>query len=425
MCRSIRPLLPATAKVDREPPLGSAQKRKQRPLACEACRSHKTKVLLSLAKKKTLFEVLTRLQCTSERPTCGACLTRKTSCRYVETEARKTKRKYEDLQKHRSAHEDLVSLMRTLPEQDAVELFRRVRAGGDLEATLNHVRDGDLLLQMHLVPETRLRYELPYSRDIPALLIASGSPYLDSMIHEAALQRVSHSHIPHTTATGSEQRVPPEGTVSTYMSPYVKPYHAAVFAEPRLETARPSDWTNVSKDDVLMRNLLAAYFTHEYHSWPVFHKDHFLEDMASSQKEERRTSCCSSLLVNVTLAYACVSQLIKGMVNVLITLYSYAVSKFRIVSSTGNQKLLDTDLSLRQKGSGECRLSVASTADSCRSRLHYSCTLFTIPTAWTRLGVFTACKVLPSLKTPNINFSRSAKGRFLSIFRLNTTQMPS
>jgi hypothetical protein len=287
--------------------------------------------------------------------------------------------------------------MRTLPEQDAVELFRRVRAGGDLEATLNHVRDGDLLLQMHLVPEIRLRYELPYSRDIPALLMASGSPYLDSTIYEAASQRVLHSHILHTTVTESEQHVSPEGT-STYMSPYVKPYHAAVFIEPRLETVRPSQWTNVCKDDVLMRDLLAAYFTHEYHSWPGFHKDHFLEDMASSQKEERRTSCCSSLLVNVTLAYACVSQLIEGMVNVLITLYSYAVSKFRTVSSTGNQKLLDTDLSLRQKGSGKCRLSVASTADSCQSRLHYSCTSFTIPTAWTRLGVFTACKVLPSLK---------------------------
>ena len=147
-----------------------------------------------------------------------------------------------------------------------------------------------------------------------------------------------------------------------------------------------------------MRDLLAAYFTHEYHSWPVFHKDHFLEDMASSQKEERRTSCCSSLLVNVTLAFACVNQLIGGMVNVLIILYSYAVSKSRTVSSTGTQKLSDTDLLPRQKGYGKRRLSVASTAESRQSRLHCSCTSFKVPTAWTSLVFSTACRVLPSLK---------------------------
>ncbi|KAL5400416.1 hypothetical protein PMIN03_012393 [Paraphaeosphaeria minitans] len=238
----LRPLLPATTKVDRGPPLGSAQKRKHRPQACEACHSHKT-------------------MCTGERPICGACLTRHSSCRYLEPEARQIKRKYEHLLKHRSAHEELLGLMRTLPEQDAVELFRRVRAGGDTEATLTHFKGGDLLLQMHLVPETRLRYELPYSRDIPALLLASGSPYLGSIIYEAASQRALHSHLLGTIAPGSEQRVFPEGTSSMYKSPYVKPYHAAAFIEPRLEAARPSDWTNVSKDDVLMRELLAAYFT--------------------------------------------------------------------------------------------------------------------------------------------------------------------
>lgn len=393
---TFRPLLPATAKIDRGPPLGSLQKRKQRSQACEACRSHKTKVLPSLAKE--LVQVLIRLQCTGERPICAACLTRQTTCRYVETESRQAKRKYEDLRAHRSAHEELLSLMRTLPEQGAVELFRRVRASGDFKATLTHIRDGDLLLQMHLVPETCLRYELPYSRDIPSSLLASGSPYLDSMIYEAASQRASHSHIPPATATGSEQRVPPEGTLSTYMSPYVKPYHAAVFTEPRLENARPSDWTNVSKDDVLMRNLLAAYFTHDYPSWPVFHKDHFLDDMASAQMEKQRMFCCSSLLVNATLAFACVSQSFDGIVNTLIIFYSYAVSKFRIAVGTGILKLLDTDLSLRQRGFGKSRLSMANTANSHPSRGRHSYASFTTPTAWTSLGASTACKLWPSRK---------------------------
>ena len=175
-------------------------------------------------------------------------------------------------------------------------------------AIVNHVKDGDLLLQLQLVPETRLRYELPYSRDMPSLLLTSGSPYLESLIYEAASQRALQSQVHKTIATEPEQRVFPEDYTSPmYQDPYVKPYHAAVFVEPRLENARPSEWTTVSKDDALMRDLLAAYFTHEYHLWPVFQKDYFLEDMADVKTERRRTPCCSALLVNAILAYACVS----------------------------------------------------------------------------------------------------------------------
>jgi len=69
--------------------------------------------------------------------------------------------------------------------------------------------------------------------------------------------------------------LPVEATSSEYQDQYVKPYHAALFIEPRLANARPSDWTTVSKDDALMRDLLAAYFMHEYHFLPVFQKDYF------------------------------------------------------------------------------------------------------------------------------------------------------
>lgn len=251
------------------------------------------------------------MQCSGERPTCKACLTRATACRYVLSEARQVKQKYEDLQKKRSAHEELLILMRTLPEQDAVDLFRRVRAGGDTMSILSNLRDGDLPLQMRLVPETRLRYDLPYSRDFPARLLVSGSPYLDSIVYEATLQYASNSEVRDVTATEPQRRILPDVNSLLYQSQYVKPYHAAVFVEPRLENARPSEWTTVCKDDVLLRDLLAAYFTHEYHLFPVFHKDYFLEAIATAQKQRQTTSCCSALLVNATLAYACVSQILQ------------------------------------------------------------------------------------------------------------------
>jgi hypothetical protein len=237
------------------------------------------------------------MQCSGERPTCKACTGRKTVCKYTEPEARRVRQKYEELRRHRSAQEELLGLMRTLPEGDATELFRRVRAGGDAGAIVNSVKDGDLLLQLHLVPETRLRYELPYTRDMPAFLLTSGSPYLDSVIYEAASQRALQSQVHGSAATASK-----------YRSEHVKPYHAAVFVEPRLGKTRPSEWTTVSKDDALLRDLLAAYLTHEYHLVPVFQKDYFLEDMAKTNLTKKRTPCCSALLVNATLAYACVSQ---------------------------------------------------------------------------------------------------------------------
>ena len=144
--------------------------------------------------------------------------------------------------------------MKTLPEQDAVGLFHRIRDGGDIETILRHVRDGDLLLQMHLIPEARLRYELPYSRDMPAILLTSESPSLDSIIYKAASQRTLRSKIVKASATEPQKDVFPAEYTPMYQDPYVKPYHAAVLVEPRFENARISEWIRVCKDNVLLRN---------------------------------------------------------------------------------------------------------------------------------------------------------------------------
>jgi hypothetical protein len=150
--------------------------------------------------------------------------------------------RYEELKKRHSAHAELLSLMKTLPEQDATELFSRVRAGGDIETIVKHVQDGNLLLQLQLVPETWLRYELPYSRDMSALLLTSGSPYLNSLIYEAASQLTLHSQAHRSAVTEPNYRFfPAEYASSEYRSEYVKPYHAAVFVEPRLENVKPSE----------------------------------------------------------------------------------------------------------------------------------------------------------------------------------------
>lgn len=253
--------------------------------------------------------------------------------------------------------------MRTLPEQDATELFLRVRAGGDIATIVKHVQDGNLLLQLQLVPETRFRYELPYSRDMPTLLLTSGSPYLNSLIYEATSQRVLDSQTPVSAAMEPNQRIfPAEYASSEYRSEYVRPYHAAVLVEPRLRSVKPSEWTTVCKDDALLRELLTAYFTHEYHLWPAFQKDCFLEDMAKPRADNSKTPSCSPLLVNAILAYACVSINFRRIIPSLTSNYSTASARYPIVLGIGIRKLLAIDFLPRQKGFGRYRLLIADIA---------------------------------------------------------------
>ncbi|KXH40931.1 hypothetical protein CSIM01_08418 [Colletotrichum simmondsii] len=82
---------------------------------------------------------------------------------------------------------------------------------------------------------------------------------------------------------------------------YVRPFHAAQIVEPRLSDAKISWWTTVCADDPLMRDLLKVWFRCEFQFSAVFQKDLFLEDLVAQKQD-----FCSSLLVNIVLAYACV-----------------------------------------------------------------------------------------------------------------------
>ncbi|KAF4445635.1 hypothetical protein F53441_10635 [Fusarium austroafricanum] len=194
-----------------------------------------------------------------------------------------------------TVYEELIGLLRNLPDRDSQDILQRLRSGTDPESVLNQVQAGNLLLQMAVVPETRLRYEFPYRSEMPIELNLN-SPYLNSLVYEAA-------------SLYSPDR-PPDPSSSSFLaslgseeqrSHYLKPFHAAQVVDPLLSDVKVSAWTSICDDDDLMRDLLGVLFRCEYQFTAAFHKDLFLEDMAA-----RRKDFCSSLLVNVTLAYACV-----------------------------------------------------------------------------------------------------------------------
>jgi hypothetical protein len=245
-------------------------------------------------------------QCDAQRPTCSACGTLGLDCLYRDgpTENSKIgalKRKHdevleanEQLKESQLALQQLFHALRSRPESEANAIFRRIRAGADASSILRHVSTGDLLLQLQVTPETRFRFELPYRREMPSSLQTPANPYLRSLVYEVTLS--------------GENALEPKGASpgplleNRYSPQYLKPYVVATLVEPKLDAVQPSNWTEVSKDDELMRALLSAYFLSEYQWLPCFHKDDFLDDMKSGS-----TQHCSSLLANTVLAFACVS----------------------------------------------------------------------------------------------------------------------
>ena len=202
------------------------------------------------------------------------------------------------MQGRATAHRELLELLTRLPDKDAKGVLQRIVAGTDVVSIVNQVRAGDLLLQMAVLPETRFRYEFPYRVEMPGDYTVN-NPYLESLIYET-------SSLYSPDGSPAQSRHTAAGDIANLMSEeyqqlYLKPFHAAEVIDPRLSDAKISSWTNVCKDDVLMRDLLGEWLRCEYHFTAAFQKDLFLEDMAAQRKD-----FCSSLLVNVVLGYACV-----------------------------------------------------------------------------------------------------------------------
>ena len=156
------------------------------------------------------------------------------------------------------------------------------------------IRDSDLLIQLALKPECRLRYELPYLDGIPLSLGELHNPYTRSILCEK-LSTLSPRQ------TISDEVVKNIETDSEKL--YFIPYNAAVLEDSRIQNADISYWTNVSSDNSVLRELLEIYFVSEYPFHQYFHKNLFLEDLSHG-----RTRFCSRTLVNALLAAAWVNN---------------------------------------------------------------------------------------------------------------------
>jgi hypothetical protein len=349
----LRPLLPSTTtSAPQNAPFSSpislvpvAHVRENLiPAACQACRKRKCKV----RKKKDINQTkkTDHFKCSGERPKCSRCIQQATECVYTtnvsETHSQALKRKYSTLVKDSQPYKEIFELLKSVSEQDATEIIRKMKSGVDPSTILQQVTEGNLLLQLSLAPEVRFRYEFPRKESMPPRLLQRDSPYFHSLLYEAVSVypwgdgKYPGSHGALSSDESSSQ-IPPSVGTSSYRdsrAPYLSPIHAAELIEARMENVKPSQWTSVCKDDKLMRRLLRAYFLHEYNWFPTFQKQYFLQDMEAQNQE-----FCSSLLVNTVLAYSCVRQIDGIQYRFTESSFRYATRNCAVASSTGSLKI--------------------------------------------------------------------------------------
>lgn len=307
-----RALLPRTSSSDPSP---SSQyfptKKRRTKTACETCREHKLKVRKRRAMLITQVWLIT-WQCDGLRPKCQPCTQRGWKCHYIaaasETRLQALKRSNQALRSEKSPYQTLVEILRSAPERDANGILARLRSGADVETLVNHVTDGDLLLQLSVVPESRFRYDFPYDKGMPTSLLTDDNAYLRSPIYEPEsvyppCVSVDLSQCPRSIpghGIASHARKFPDEMI------YMKPFHAAEVVDSRFTDLNVAAWTTVSSDNGLMQNLLRRWFHCEYHFTAAVQIDLFLEDL-----RDLRQDYCSSLLVNIMLGYACVGRTIS------------------------------------------------------------------------------------------------------------------
>lgn len=190
-----------------------------------------------------------------------------------------------------------------MPEQDVAEIVRRLKAGMDAASIVSFVRDGNLLMQLLLTPETTRRYEFPLVAEMPYHLYIGGSPYLDSLYHRSLFPRStsgSEDSSLETEVHGVNKINRRAVDDDIHYTAYELPYHTAQMVEPLMEKVTAAPSIKVISDDHLFKRLISSYFCYPYLCCPFVHKDLFLEDMAAGW-----TTFCSSLLVNAMLANAC------------------------------------------------------------------------------------------------------------------------
>ncbi|KAF2021291.1 hypothetical protein BU24DRAFT_18465 [Aaosphaeria arxii CBS 175.79] len=306
---NFRPLQPAP--MDQEQPshpqgrpiLTQKPKRTVTLGACVACRKRKSK-------------------CDGIRPICTCCTQKDTECIYElgpnEKPSQAMKRKNEEMQGELSNLRQVYDFLRLRPEQEAMEIFRRIRSDPPdsltptqhIQDLADFVRHGDPSLQHSLPPSLAHR---PESLTLPPLRMALDSSSNDPSILSSNFS--IGSRLPSISSDGpssQRRRHDSDVDVSAHLDsqgsrPRPISIQAMIHQPGFTESQAPADvrlhsarnWTNATDDTNLLVHLMSAWHRWEYRFYHFLDWEIFLDDMASG-----RTDFCSRLLVNAMMASA-------------------------------------------------------------------------------------------------------------------------
>ncbi|KAF6806544.1 Nitrogen assimilation transcription factor nirA 5 [Colletotrichum sojae] len=237
---AFRPILPAITAGSSQglgtgtfPDRLTKHPRHQVPSACLQCRRRKVK-------------------CSGTRPACWRCATQDLECEWdTEPDTSRVvsiRRRKEELERENEDLHELLRFLQARPEEEAVEIFKRLRASGDALQVLDFVRSGDLLLRRPPGPE---------------LVGGKGAGPSNPVLNADDVD----DDLPASSAT---IRVP----------------------------ARP--WTTLANDGVVSELVAAFFLWDEPFLLAFVDRDAFLEDMQDASPET--ASYCSPLLVNAICA---------------------------------------------------------------------------------------------------------------------------
>ncbi|KAH7135056.1 hypothetical protein B0J11DRAFT_575675 [Dendryphion nanum] len=265
--------------------------------ACVACRKRKSK-------------------CDGTRPVCTCCAQKDTDCVYElgpnEKPSQAMKRKNEEMQGELSNLRQLYDFLRLRPEQEALEILRRIRTNPGVSTSTQRiqeladfVRHGDLLNQVPAISTAAHNHE---SMTLPPIrmALASSDPTIFSNGYSLPYglppdgptsQRRRHASDADVSARSDSQgSLPPPTSIQAILQGTSFP-QVDDTTDPRLEYA--TRWTDVTDDKDLIVHLMSSWHMWEYKYYYLLDWDSFLEDLASG-----RTDFCSTLLVNALLASA-------------------------------------------------------------------------------------------------------------------------
>lgn len=210
----------------------------------------------------------------------------------------------EQLQEKSSALESLLHTIQNANEDEASEVFRRLRSGTDVQMVADQVQAGRLLSGVRRVSEYGSSGDGESSRDPRHPLLQLN--FQDDQIHPSLGGTDHHSVHPTISQEGASPSLESafsmqDRTFGMVKGAEVKATHATTSHHTEFLISHvQKPWSTVVQDDDTLEHLVELYFTWQHSFFQSFPEHLFRKDMASGS-----TKYCSSMLINAICAAGC------------------------------------------------------------------------------------------------------------------------